>query len=229
MMAKEVSPIRKDRKRNREATRTAILQAALEEFSDAGLSGARVDRIAKRAGVSKPMIYDYFGDKNAVYAAALREAYIQIRRGETELQLDQHEPEETIRLLIHFTMNHFRNNPWFINMLNTENLLGGETVRHLDDAAGIQSVLLSRIEDILERGKQQGIFHLDISAVELYIMIASVCWFPISNMHTIRVVFEVPVDEPWLTKHAENSADMIVNYLKNGSPACVSAAHPGCK
>ena len=161
-MTKGLSPIRKDRKRNPDVTRAAILQAALEEFSSVGLSGARVDNIAKRAGVSKPMIYDYFGDKNAVYAAALREAYIQIRQGETELALDLHAPEEAIRLLVRFTMNHFWSNPWFISMLNTENLLGGDTIRALDDAADIQSVLLDRVRDVLKRGREAGIFHADI-------------------------------------------------------------------
>lgn len=214
-MAQGLSPIRKDKKRNPKVTRAAILQAALEEFSDVGLSGARVDRIAERAGVSKPMIYDYFGDKNAVYAAALREAYIQIRAGETALQLDVREPEDAIRALVHFTMNHFWNNPWFISMLNTENLLGGETIRSLEDASDIQSVILHRIREILARGRKKGVFARNIGEVELYIFIASMCWFPISNKHTLRVVFQAPIGEAWLAEHAEKAAEMIIGYLRS--------------
>ena len=55
-MAKQVTPIRKDRKRNPEVTRAAILHAALEEFSEVGHSGARVDRIAAIDSVA--VIYD---------------------------------------------------------------------------------------------------------------------------------------------------------------------------
>ena len=213
-MTKGLSPIRKDRKRNPEATRAAILQGALEEFSDVGLAGARVDRIAERAGVSKPMIYDYFGDKDSVYAAALREAYVQIRRGELELELDTLAPEDAIRSLVHFTMKHFWNNPWFISILNTENLLGGNTIRNLEDATDIQSVLLKRVQAILDEGKQTRRFDREITATELYIFIASMCWFPISNMHTLRVVFEIPIGANWLSEHAERAADMIVGYLR---------------
>lgn len=213
-MAKAVTPIRKDRKRNPEVTRAAILHAALEEFSEVGHSGARVDRIAARAGVSKPMIYDYFGDKDAVYAAALREAYVQIRQGEMTLKLDTLSPEEAVRALVHFTMNHFWNNPWFIRMLNTENLMGGDTIRNLDDVTEIQSVLLRRVTEILRRGNESGLFRSGIDPVELYIFIASVCWFPISNMHTLKVVFRAPIGEDWLTAHADKAADMIVGYLK---------------
>ena len=212
-MPKSVSPIRKDRKRNPEVTRAAILQAALEEFSEAGHSGARVDRIANRAGVSKPMIYDYFGDKNAIYAAALREAYVQIRQGETDLKLDELQPDEAIRALVLFTMGHFWNNPWFIRMLNTENLLGGDTIRALDDAADIQSVLLDRVRDVLKRGCEAGIFHADIEPVQLYVFIASLCYFPISNVHTLRIVFETPIDRDWLEEHAERAAEMVLQYL----------------
>lgn len=217
-MDRKVSPIRKTRRRNPGATRAAILQAALEEFSEAGHSGARVDRIAERAGVSKPMIYDYFGDKNAVYAAALREAYVQIRQGEMTLDLGARDPDEAIRVLVHFTMNHFWDNPWFIRMLNTENLMGGETVRSLDDVTDIQSILLRRVEEVLNRGRESGCFRAGISPAELYIFIASVCWFPISNMHTLRVVFEAPIDEDWLRSHAEKAADMILAYLGTAAP-----------
>ena len=216
-MPKGLSPIRKDKSRNPEATRAAILQAALEEFSEVGLSGARVDRIAERAGVSKPMIYEYLGDKHSVYAAALREAYVQIRRGEMELELDTLEPEDAIRSLVHFTMDHFWNNPWFISMLNTENLLGGTTIRTLEDAADIQSVLLKRVRAILDKGKATGRFSRDITATDLYIMIASMCWFPISNMHTLRVVFEIPIGADWLRGHADRASDMVIGYLKDNN------------
>lgn len=179
-----------------------------------GHSGARVDRIAARAGISKPMIYDYFGDKDAIYAAALREAYVQIRRGESQLALDPEAPEEAVRELVRFTMGHFRRKPWFIRMLNNENLLGGETVQTLQDAAGIQSVLVARLEEILRQGKRQGVFHREVDPVEFYIFIASLCYFPISNMHTLRAVFQVPIDEEWLDRRTEEAAEMLLCYLR---------------
>lgn len=93
--------------RDAEGSRRAILQSALVEFSSQGYAGARVDEIARCAGVSKPLIYEYFGDKNAVYAAALRESYVQIRQGENALDMDDLPPEEAISALVIFTMNHY--------------------------------------------------------------------------------------------------------------------------
>lgn len=205
------------RKRDAEQTRKAILQAALEEFSAMGHSGARVDRIAERAGTSKPMIYDYFGDKDAIYAAALREAYVQIREGERELALDTRQPEEAVRALVRFTMDHFRRKPWFIRMLNSENLRGGDTIRELHDAAGIQSLLVTQLDDILRHGARQGVFREGVDPTEFYIFVASLCWFPISNIHTVRAVFRLPVDEAWLDRRAEEAADMLLLYLRPGA------------
>lgn len=58
-----------------EKTRAAIMKAALEEFSDEGVAGARTDEIARRAGVNKALLYYYFKDKEGLYSAALEEVF----------------------------------------------------------------------------------------------------------------------------------------------------------
>lgn len=57
--------------RDPERTRERILSAALKEFSDKGLAGARVDMIARQAGVNKRMLYHYFGDKAGLFREVL--------------------------------------------------------------------------------------------------------------------------------------------------------------
>lgn len=54
-----------------EESRNAILQAALREFSREGIAGARTDSIARAARVNKALLYYYFKDKDALYAAVL--------------------------------------------------------------------------------------------------------------------------------------------------------------
>src|SRR5262249_41202677 len=50
----------------------AILAAALEEFSAHGFEAARLDDVAKRAGIAKGTIYLYFSDKEALFQALVR-------------------------------------------------------------------------------------------------------------------------------------------------------------
>lgn len=214
--AKNISPtgkVRKKRPRDAQASKEAILTAALIEFSEKGYSGARVDEIARRAGVSKPLIYDYFGDKDAVYAAALREAYVRIRLEEGKLNLDELAPIEAIETLVRFTIKHYRENPWFISMLNTENLRGGVTIRQLDGMSDVQITLLEQLERVVARGVKDGVIDVGISAVDLYVMIASLCYFPISNRHTLETVFQFTMGDEWLDRHTNEITHMVLSYV----------------
>lgn len=51
--------------------RRRILEAAVGEFAARGFAGARVDRIARAAGLNKRMLYHYFGDKRGLHDAVL--------------------------------------------------------------------------------------------------------------------------------------------------------------
>jgi len=73
---------RKSRKNNPEKTRENILQEAIVEFVQQGLSGARVDAIAERIRTSKRMIYYYFGSKEQLYVEVLEKLYGDIRNTE---------------------------------------------------------------------------------------------------------------------------------------------------
>lgn|SRR5437763_5456538 len=59
-------------RRDPEATRARIMKAAVKEFSAKGISGARVDAIAARAGANKRMLYHYFGSKYGLFREVLR-------------------------------------------------------------------------------------------------------------------------------------------------------------
>ncbi|MEU1628423.1 TetR family transcriptional regulator [Streptomyces sp. NPDC020096] len=55
-----------------EATKTKILDAALAEFAEHGLAGARVERIAAASGFNKNLIYVYFGNKESLFNTVIR-------------------------------------------------------------------------------------------------------------------------------------------------------------
>jgi AcrR family transcriptional regulator len=61
------------RNNRNDRSRERILQAAISEFSEHGLAGARTGSIATAAQVNKALLYYYFRDKEALYASALEE------------------------------------------------------------------------------------------------------------------------------------------------------------
>lgn len=60
------------------STRRRILDTALDEFAAYGVAGARVDRIAKSAGVNKAMIYYHFNSKEELYHTVLDEFFYDV-------------------------------------------------------------------------------------------------------------------------------------------------------
>ena len=90
------------RRRNAERTRAEILAAAIREFSERGLNGARVDSIAARTRTNKRMIYYYFKSKRQLFIAVLEDAYRRIREAERALRLDDLPPyyQEQVRATI---------------------------------------------------------------------------------------------------------------------------------
>ncbi|NUT49420.1 MAG: TetR family transcriptional regulator [Saccharothrix sp.] len=60
--------------RDAAATRARLITAARAEFAERGIDGARVDRIARQAGVSKERIYGHFGSKEELFETVVREA-----------------------------------------------------------------------------------------------------------------------------------------------------------
>src|ERR1043166_4991379 len=79
-------------RRNADATRSKILDAALAEFSERGLPAASTDDIAERCGVNKRMIYYYFGSKEGLYLAALESLFERLVALEREIEVEHPEP-----------------------------------------------------------------------------------------------------------------------------------------
>ncbi len=73
-----------------------IIEAAVEIFGERGLAAARLEDIARRAGVSKGTIYLYFPNKEALFTEMIREMVIsQIERAEHEYAGG--DPEQQLR------------------------------------------------------------------------------------------------------------------------------------
>lgn len=200
--------------RNRDASKEVILVAATEEFAEKGLQGARVDQIAERAGVNKRMLYYYFGQKDDLFLAVLERTYEKIRDEEQTLNLVEVEPVEAIRRLISFTWNYYLQNPEFIPLLNSENLHKAVHLKESKKIRSLHSPFVSMLEEVLERGRQQGVFRSDADPVQLYITIASLSYFYLSNKHTLSTIFARDLlSQRARADRLSHMTDVVLGYL----------------
>jgi len=189
--------------RTRDADRSQkdILDAALVEFTEQGLGGARMDRIAERAGVNKRLIYYYFDSKESLFLAVLERAYASIRAEERELNLSQVEPIEAIRRLIAFMWGYYQKHPEFITLLNSENLHRGRHIGKSGRAGEYSSPALAVLSSVLGSGEAAGVFRPGLSARDVYLMIASMGYFYLSNRYTLSTFLGETLDDPAALAH----------------------------
>lgn len=208
-------PAAPPRPRDAERTKAAILRAARDEFCTHGLNGARVDAIAARAKANKRLLYHYFGNKEALYSAVLLDAYQEIRHGERDLSLSQHDPVEAMDRLVRFTFRHFLANPWFPRLLAVENLQNARFLKELKDIPALHSPLMAELRDIVARGHAAGVFRTDVDPMQLYISIAALGYFYVSNIKTLSVIFERDLSQFALIQEREAQAvQMVLDHLR---------------
>jgi AcrR family transcriptional regulator len=213
-MARETSPAGEERLRDADRSQSTILAAARDEFAEYGLGGARVDRIAERAALNKRLIYYYFEDKESLFQAVLEQAYRDIRTEETKLRLADLEPVAAVRRLIEFTWDYYLAHPEFITLLNSANL---HKARHLAEskrAKELNSPLIETLATVLERGRRGGSFRGGVDPVQLYVSIAGLAYFYLSNSHTLSAIFGRDLmSSKARSERLSHMTDVILGYL----------------
>ena len=201
-------------RRNPARNQERILKAATEEFARYGLGGARVDRIAARAGANKRMLYYYYGNKEDLFLVVLEARYAHIRRAELGLHLLDLDPEQGMRRMVEFTWNYYLKHPEFLTLLNSENLHRARHLKRSRDIAAMHSPLIALLRDLLLRGERAGKFKQGVDPVQLYISIAALGYFYLSNRHTLSTIFErnllAPKSKAERLKHM---TELVLGYL----------------
>lgn len=216
-MAREPSPGGEERLRDADRSQSTILAAARDEFAEFGLGGARVDRIAERAGLNKRLIYYYFEDKEKLFQAVLEQAYRDIREQEDQLHLTELDPATAVRRLIEFTWDYYLEHPEFLTLLNSANL---HKARHLAEsrrARELNSPLIETLATVLERGRKDGSFRGGVDPVQLYVSIAALSYFYLSNSHTLSAIFGRDLlSQRARSERLSHMTDVILGYLTPG-------------
>ena len=98
-----------------EATKNRIFEAAVAEFAEFGIAGARINRIATQAQANKQLIYSYFGNKEELFAAVLQRKLEQLA---SAITLDPERVPEYVGELFDFHVA----NPQTIRLVQWEGL-----------------------------------------------------------------------------------------------------------
>ncbi len=143
-----------------EASRAAILKAAVGEFAEHGIAGARTDAIARAAHVNKALLYYYFKDKDALYEAVLDQVFSGLRAQVTPVLDSDLPPRQKMLEYLGTYFDYIAANPRFPRVVQ------GEWVRSgAKGSAAMQRVarkyfrpIFEKVSEVLLEGIRTGEF-----------------------------------------------------------------------
>ena len=156
-----------------------ILKAAAKIFSDVGFDGARVDEIARVAGVNKAMIYYHVGDKKALYARVIQQLFGNAAEQFTHNITPGQSPEAKLRTYIQNVANVVDQQPELAAIMLREQASGGKNLPEMvgQDLARIINI----ITDILDEGVKKDVFVQTIPFLVHMMIIGSVVFVKMSS------------------------------------------------
>jgi TetR/AcrR family transcriptional regulator len=142
-----------------EESRAAILKAAVREFAEEGVAGARTEAIARSAGVNKALLYYYFKDKEALYGAVLDQVFGGVRAAIHDALSQELSPREKLASYVCAHFDYIASNPLYPRIVQAEFLRAGRDPSRLQRIAKeyFRPVFLE-ISALLKAGAQNGDF-----------------------------------------------------------------------
>ncbi len=215
MELEKSGPDKKKRIRDPERTKQRIIDTSIDEFTERGFDGARIDAIAEQSQTNKSLIYKYFNSKEELYIASLSNTYEKLRASQHEIDLDENDPVGAVRTLVQSTFDTFANNPRIVRMLTHENV---QNARFLKQALGIKNLytpLLAKLSRVIRSGQDKGIFRADVDLKHLYVSISALGYFYFSNIHTLSIVLDEKLESSVeVAKQRDQTVSIILAYLK---------------
>ena len=174
-----------------------ILDAALAEFSERGLAAARLDDIAKRAGLSKGTIYLYFSNKEELFREVVHASVIEyIAKAEASIEAEPDPAQALVRWMEGYWA--WLRSPVFPAM---HRLVNSELRNFPDLAEFYATEVIERaqrlVRDMLARGMDAGVFRrmdpLVAARMLSAVFITHALWF--HQRQCFKTMAHVPDDE----------------------------------
>ena len=208
LTAESNEPMASTHTRDRDITRAAILAAAEQEFARHGLESARTEEIAERSGVTKGMIYHYFGSKEKLYEAALEQVFAPLLISFQQFAAPETPPTEALQGIVRRILELTARKPGVPAMLFFE-IIQNRGAYY--DKIGFPS-LYHVLASILERGCEQKIFR-PLDAWHAAINIVGACCFYYCAAQRLQSVWPgavKPLNPEMVEQHQKEALSLVM-------------------
>lgn len=212
-------PASAKRKNDPEGLKKRILAGALPIFAEFGLQGARLEQIAERAETTKRMVVYHFSNKENLYMQVLEAVYQAIRTHEASLDLADLPPEMAMARLAEASFDYHLSHPDFLRLVCSENLMRGRYISQSTRIKAVNQSALAILEDILLRGKADGVFNPAVEAVDVHRLISSICTHNVANRYTFNTLFgDGESEQQNIVRNRRLVVEATLCYLRPAAP-----------
>lgn len=200
-------------KRDRsKSTEDRLLEAATAEFAEFGLEGGRVDRIARRAGVNKAMLYYHFHSKERLYGAVIDRHIGRVVGSVGSSLAGVGSLEEALVMLAEAYALMFSRSPEFIPMALRELASGGhrihQALKQILQPAGIPL----RLKQLLEEGIKSGKYR-PVDPVQAIVSFAGMNLFYLILAPLVNSLWEVDDERCFREQRPHQVVDLFLHGL----------------
>jgi AcrR family transcriptional regulator len=200
------------RKRSK-SSKARIYRAALDEFAEFGLAGARVDRIASRAGINKAMLYYHFGSKQDLYDTVVKNiAGDVIARVGSAIRRAGNLEEALLSIAGYHSEELVQNNQ-ISRILLHELAAGGETLRRIIPGLAARLEIQRTMTKMIEAGKREGVYR-DVDTRHAIISFVGMSIFYLIMAPMVNSVWGITDETGFRDERAVAVVDLFMNGLK---------------
>jgi TetR/AcrR family transcriptional regulator len=193
-----------------EESRASILKAAVAEFAEHGIAGARTDRIARTAHVNKALLYYYFKDKDSLYEAVLDHVFGGLRDRVMPVLESAGSPREKMLNYVGAYFDYIAANPQFPRVVQAEWMRSGAK------SAAMQRVakkyfrpIFKKASETLQAGVKHGEFRT-VNPMDFLPSVAAIIVFYFSAAPVIKVLSRV---DPLSVQRIQERREFVLDFI----------------
>ncbi|MDZ4374373.1 MAG: TetR family transcriptional regulator [Phenylobacterium sp.] len=188
-----------------------MIEATRAEMTATGSADVSLQAIARRAGVTAPLVTYHFKTKEALFLELARRDMEPAIRNLERLVLSDASPEEKLRLHIVGIISNYAQRPYLNSLLNL--LLADASSKTSRQIAGrMAAPLTDALARILEQGAEAGVFRR-VDPVMTYLMIVGACQYAFSSKLTVTSVAPRLREPDAIAAYARATAQMFIRGL----------------
>ncbi|MFL5493142.1 MAG: TetR/AcrR family transcriptional regulator [Gemmatimonadales bacterium] len=184
---------RREKERNAERSRAAILQAAERLFARKGYEATSLTDVGAAAGVSRGTPGYFFGSKAELYRAVLDHSFNEVREavraGRARALASSQAPEAILAGAVSDYFDFLAARPNFVRLIEREALSGGGPIEGAGHLSAGQEALAAISAELGLDDSPSG------EAAQLLLSIIALCWFPLVHARTVAPAVGVALED----------------------------------